>query len=78
MPKEQSCDTEGALGYSIYPSGSFRKGDRVAVFGRWKAYGKKYDLSPHIPVEELPDLLILVQRAVEKYSPKPKTKAKRK
>lgn len=77
MPKEESSDTEGALGFSVYPAGSFRKSDRVAVFGRWKAYGTKFDLSPHIPVEELPDLLILVQRAVEKYSQTPKTKAKR-
>ncbi len=78
MPKELFTDSEIDVGYLVYPGGSHRKSDPVAVFGRWKAYGKKYDLSPHIPVEELPDLLILVQRAVEKYSPKPKTKAKRK
>ncbi len=76
MPKEQFFDSEGSLGYSIYPSGSFRKNERVAVFGRWKAFGSKFDLSPYIPVEELPDLLILVQKALEQFPQKSQTRTK--
>ncbi|MBL8820383.1 MAG: hypothetical protein JNL58_30445 [Planctomyces sp.] len=78
MPKELFSDSECDVGYQVYPGGGRHKGREVAVFVRWNKREDGFASSRFIPVEELPDLLILVQRAVEKYSQTPKTKAKRK
>ena len=78
MPKEDFFDSKGDLGYLAYAPGVFDFREAVIEIGKWKSRQGKFGLAQYIPVSALPDLLILVQRAIEKFPPKPQTKGWRK
>ncbi len=66
MPNPLTVFTHGHVAAIVYPAGSWRKGDCVVRFGRWKApYKGQLQLSEFVPHEDLDDLLTVAALARE-------------
>jgi len=67
LPQEVKRYGDGNVEGLVFPAGSFRSGEFVVRFGRWKAGSHKFFLSEFIPEYELESLLKVVTQARDEY-----------
>ena len=67
LPKEVGRYRDDYVEALVFPAGSFRRGEFVVRFGRWKGGGQKFFLSEFIPESELDSLITVASQARDEY-----------